>query len=331
MKNLLLTDFVVDKDWVFLKHLGESDWICIGKQSTRLHDSFLKNLVRYAIYFIFPLQFVFKRSCYGKIVAYQQFFGLNFAFWCRVFHLKKRNDLTVMTFIYKKKLGRAGLLYHKYMSYVVTSQYIDRFICFSKEECAYYANLFGVDKSKFIFCPLGKEEPLVKDVKDEGYIFATGLSNRDYDFLVDALKYTDYRCVIACDAYKLKDCPANTSVLNNCYGESMLNLMAHCHCVVVPLKDLRISSGQLVVLQAMSLGKPVICTHADGIIDYVENEVTGYLIDNKKEQLLSALHRLYEHKGDYDAIAKNARVSYLNNFTVEAMFRRIAHVINIAK
>lgn len=168
------------------------------------------------------------------------------------------------------------------MSYVVTSQYIDRFICFSKEECAYYANLFGVDKSKFIFCPLGKEEPLVKDVKDEGYIFATGRSNRDYDFLVDALKYTDYRCVIACDAYKLKDCPSNTSVLNNCYGESMLNLMAHCHCVVVPLKDLRISSGQLVVLQAMSLGKPVICTHADGIIDYVRNEVTGYLIDNKR-------------------------------------------------
>lgn len=327
MKNVILTDFKVPSDWSFLKILGGESWEGKYCPTNRLNGSSMKKALRQALMFLFPLSLVLRRKQFGKIIAWQQFYGLNFAFWCRLLHLKKVNDLTVMTFIYKKKLGGVGLFYHKYMAYIVTSQYIDRFICFSKEECSYYADTFGVDVDKFVYVPLGKGAPEMRDTGDDGYIFSTGRSNRDYDFLVSALKGTNYRCVIACDSYKAK-CPANVSVLTSCHDDDMLRQMAHCHCVAIPLKDLRISAGQLVALQAMSMGKPVVCTSSDGIKDYVENGVTGLLVNNDKESWMAALQQLYAPDGCHAEMSKNAGDIYRRTFTEEAMYRRISNVVN---
>ena len=321
-KNIVIFDKVVDSDNLFLRKLNEHEsWVSKSKKTNHLHGGILKNIIRFIWYFIFPLEFLIQRKKYNKIIGWQQFYGLNFAFWSRLFHLKKHNDLTVMTFIYKKKNSFLGILYHQYMSYIVSSIYVDRYICFAKEECKYYSDLFGVNINKFIYVPLGEPKVEVASKADDGYVFATGRSNRDYNFLVNSLKDTDYTLKIACDTfyYRKND---NIVVLNDCHGQDMYTLMARCHCVIVPLKDLKMSSGQLVVLQAMSLGKPVICTKSDGIKDYVEDKVTGILIDNKKEQLLTALNCLYADNVVYKNMSEKAYQSYCENFTEEAMFER---------
>ena len=105
MKNVILTDFRTHQNWAFPQILGKDNWDAYGKITNHLHGSLIKTLLRYAIYFLFPLKLVLQRKRYGKIIAWQQFYGLNFAFWSRLLHLKKVNDLTVMTFIYKKKSG----------------------------------------------------------------------------------------------------------------------------------------------------------------------------------------------------------------------------------
>lgn len=326
-KNVVLFDKEIDSNNLFLKKLNEHGcWIAKSKRTNHLHGGILKNIFRFAWYFLFPLCVVLQRKKYDKIIGWQQFYGFNFAFWSRLFNLKKNNELIVMTFIYRKKDGAIGKLYHKYMSYIVTSAYIDKFICFAKEECEYYSELFGLNNDKFVFVPLG--ESMFSDVSlsDEGYIFATGRSNRDYKFLVDALEGTNYKLTIVCDTFQYGS-NSNIVVLNDCYGTDMLKLMAKCHCVVVPLKELKMSSGQLVVLQAMSLGKPVICTKSDGIKDYVEDGITGILIENRKEQLLSALNCLYTNSETYKSMSEKARKAYNENFTEGAMFERITNVI----
>ena len=326
--NAILIDFKNERNWAFLNFLNNENWVSIVKQTNHLHGSVKSTIIRFFWYFIFPLKIVLCRKRYNKIIGWQQFYGLNFAFWCRLFQLKKLNDLTVMTFIYKRKSGILGLMYHKYMSYIVTSKYIDRFICFAKEECEYYSELFGVDRSKFIFVPLGKGMPELKKKDDEGYIFATGRSNRDYDFLIQALANTHYKCMIACDTYKRNELPSNVIVLNDCHGEKMQILMAKCHCVAIPLKNLKMSSGQLVSIQAMSLGKPVVSTKSDGIKDYVMDGITGFLIENQQEQLLSALDKLYAQDNTYKNMSENSLASYKNKFTEGAMYRRIANLVN---
>ena len=188
--------------------------------------------------------------------------------------------------------------------------------------------MFGVDIGKFVYVPLGKKVSDTLDVGDDGYIFAAGRSNRDYDFLLDTLNGTNYKCIIACDSLHLKNSPVNVSVLNDCYGDDMQRLMARCHCVAIPLRDLKFSSGQSVALQAMEMGKPVICTSSDGIKDYVQNGVTGLLVDNDKDSWLAAIDQLYAPDGCYKEMSKNAKKVYLNNFTEEAMLQRIGRVVN---
>ena len=52
-----------------------------------------------------------------------------------------------MTFIYKPK----GRLYHKFIGYALSSTYVDKIICFSKEECKYYSDLFNIERKNLNF------------------------------------------------------------------------------------------------------------------------------------------------------------------------------------
>ena len=266
------------------------------------------------------------RKHYGRIIGWQQFFGLNFAFWCRLLHLRKVNDVTVLTFIYKRKNGFAGKLYHKYMSYIVNSKYIDRFVCFAREECNYYAQMFGTGRERFVFIPLGIAPVQCNDCSDEGYVFATGRSNRDYDFLTRVMQGTDYKCVIACDNFTKSADADNVTVLDNCFGNSMIDAMAHCRCVAIPLKDANMSSGQLTILQAMSLGKPVICSDVAGIKDYVENG-SAMIIANDVDAWRRALQSIGSDTQYAARLSEKAQALFHSKFTENAMFERISRAI----
>lgn len=327
--NTILIDFKLKPNWQMpevLASVTHEPWIVEQCRTNHFHGGRVASLRRMLWYFLFPLQVALRRKRYCRIVAWQQFFGLNFAFWCRLLHLRKVNDVTVLTFIYKRKHGFAGAFYHKYMSYIVNSKYIDRFVCYSREECDYYAQVFGTGRKRFVFMPLGIAPIELADCSDEGYVFATGRSNRDYDFLTRVIQGTAYKCVIACDGYTKPIGVDNVTVLDDCFGESMLEAMAHCRCVAIPLKDATISSGQLVILQAMSLGKPVICSDVSGIRDYVQNG-SAVMIPNDIDEWRNALHRIFSDDGFAINLASSAQTLFKSRFTEIALFERIARAI----
>ncbi len=106
--NVILTDFKPNEKWDFLTILNEisgQEWDVEYKKTNNLHGHRFANLYRLLLYFIFPLKILLKSNRYNKIIGWQQFYGLNIAFFSRLFHLKKKNELYVMTFIYKKKKG----------------------------------------------------------------------------------------------------------------------------------------------------------------------------------------------------------------------------------
>ena len=327
--NSVLFDFELKSEWKFTKELESitaEKWEAVECRTNQYHGSRLATFIRFFWYFFFPLKIVLQRSKWDKIIAWQQFYGLNFAFWSRLLHLKKKNHLTVMTFIYKRKSGIVGNLYHTYMSFIVRSKYIDKFICFSKEECEYYPVLFGVSKDSFVNLPVGIEPLDSVDKKDEGYIFATGRSNRDYVFLVKVLQGTNYECQIACDTIPTGVITSGINILSDCHGDEMIQLMAKSHCVVIPLKDTHVSSGQLVILQAMALGKPVICTDADGIRDYTSTDTT-IMIPNDEGRWKESLHLLYSNKDLYTKLSSSSYKRFKENFTAQVMYRNIANFL----
>lgn len=313
-----------------LGEITKENWSTAKCVTNTFHKGMLDSLKRFFMYFMFPLTIVIRRNNYDKIIGWQQFFGLNFAFWCRLFHLKKKNDLTVMTFIYNEKKGIIGTLYKKYISYIITSKYIDRIICYSKHECNYYAQLFNINAEKFIFIPLGIAPLKCTDTTNYGYAFAPGRSNRDYDFLAEVFDNTPYKCIIACDTLSAKSYPSNITILKDCTGEAMIDAMAHCHCVAIPLKDLMISSGQLVALQAMSLGKPIICTCANGITDYATTD-SAIILKNNVDMWKQALHRIFSDHNFVKGKVDLAMQLFNNQFTEDTLFRNIAAVLSCKK
>lgn len=327
-KNIILVDFKKSYSWTFLKKINLYDEFKLGgvKTNTRFYHSRIGNISRLLIYFLYPLVFLFKRNKYNVILAWQQFYGINYAFFCRLLGLKKINKLYIMTFIYKKKKGYIGTIYHRYIRFAVKNKYVDRIICFSSAECSYYSQHLEIPKDKFMFIPLGIENKSDIIINKGDYIFSTGRSNRDYDYLVSAVSDTSYKIKIACDRYSLKSPKPNVEILNNCFNEDMLKLMANSFCVMIPLKDAEISSGQLVILQAMSLGKPIIVTSSTGVVDYINNNVNGFIIEKNPEALIKILESLKDNNL-YDFVSKNELKTFKNDYTLESMATNIRKLI----
>lgn len=298
-KNVILIDNDKEQMKEFkegIEKCSNQKWDFILEQTNKENNE----VIRYLKYFIFSLKIFLKRKKINSIVAWQQFYGIIFAFYCRVFHVKKINNLYICTFIYKDK-KRIKRLYYKFIKYAISSKYVDKIICFSKSECENYAKIFNIDKNKFIYLNLGIKKIDTKKYKTnskEKYILSCGKSNRDYNFLIDALKDTKYNVKIICNNLK-KESMKNIQIYNNTFGEEYFKMLANCYCVVIPLKDKKISSGQLVLLQAMQFKKPIIITDTVTVKTYVKNLDNGILIKNTKENLIESLEKLYTDKELY--------------------------------
>ena len=97
--HFLLTDFAPSSDWQFLKCLSsctQHNWKVLFAVSNKARKSSFYNILRIAVYFVFPLRVLLKYYRESVVIlAVQQFYGLDLAFWLRLFHMKKRSDIYI--------------------------------------------------------------------------------------------------------------------------------------------------------------------------------------------------------------------------------------------
>lgn len=60
------------------------------------------NVIRYLRYFTFPWKVFLHRKKYDCILGWQQFYAINFAFYCRLFQVRKTNKVVALNFTYKR-------------------------------------------------------------------------------------------------------------------------------------------------------------------------------------------------------------------------------------
>lgn len=272
--------------------------------------------------FFIGLKILKKRKEINNIIFLQQFFGICFAFWCKLFKVKKNFNVEIITFIYKEKKGLIGKLYKKFINFAVNSGYIDKIICFSKYEKEYYIKLFNTKIFKNI--NLGIEDlsnQYMNEYKKGDFFLAVGRSNRDYEFLKTNYNYSK-KLIILCNAIDSNVENKNIEIYNNVFGKDYLKLLSKCFGVIIPLKDVNVSSGQLVMLQAMMMKKPIIITKANTINDYVKNDFNSIIIDKTKESLDNAIMKL-ENEEYYEKLISNGRKFFMDNFTEEQMMNEI--------
>lgn len=336
-ENIILSDMPRDPSWDFLKGLKDEtgqNWVvknCVSNQGR----SFLYNIYRYFIYFWFPFGLFLTRNKYNMIVSWQSFYGVIFAFYCRLFKVRKKQFLLIKNFTYKPKgEGFLGRIYFKWMKYIVKSKYIDIFVCTSQTFCDYCAEVFDEDRGRFVYLPFGVEDFTKKLSREElnkkeNFILSIGRSNRDWDWLIECLADSPYELKIICDQLHKTDLPANIEILNNVWFEDSYRYLAKCKIAIIPIKDGKIGSGETVLLQTMSFGKPLIITAPSCLADdYVDDGETGLVVRKNKEELLAAIKRLYEDKSLYEKLSEQERTLYFSRHSIYRYGRYIGEVIN---
>ena len=154
---------------------------------------------------------------------------------------------------------------------------------------------YGMDVSRFRYIPLHTNihEPEWTD-GNEGYIFSAGRTLRDYTCLIEAIEALQIPVHIVCGVEDLKEMaiPDHVTLHREIDRKAYLDLLKGSTLVALPLKATERSTGQVVMLEAMALGKPVITTVAPGTSDYIQDGRNGRLLQAGDSQ---ALREAIEH------------------------------------
>ena len=333
-KNYIVVDFEPSstKAWNgfidVLKKETKEDWELYG---TRIKNEKFHSIGRYIHYFVLSWKLFLQRDRITNIIAVQQFYGLIFAFYCRLFHVKKITNVMVLSFIYNSKGGIVGKIYRKFIRFIVSGKYVDKLIVHSEHEVSYYSEILGIDESKLEFCLLGitndtdKYQTKKLEELENFFILSVGNSNRDFDFIEECLRGEEYPVKIYSDNVE-------ESVNKNIFYSKGISVsqyyeqLANCFCMVIALRDQNISSGQLVLLQSYAFGKPVIITRTKGCEDYIDESCVITINKNKKE-LLQMIKLLQEDREKYNMLCNNAVTIFQQKFSLEAMGRRLVKVL----
>jgi glycosyltransferase involved in cell wall biosynthesis len=169
---------------------------------------------------------------------------------------------------------------------------------------------------------------------EEDTICGAGAEMRDYPTLIEALRGTELRCHIASDhvriPYRLRlwdrrvpvDALSVPSDAKFSMGRKtpteLRDLYARSRFVVVPLLPSDSDNGINVILEAMAMGKPVICSRTRGQVDVIQDGVTGiYVPVGDPAALRAAMQSLWNDPKRAHAMGARARAYVEQHHTLE--------------
>jgi glycosyltransferase involved in cell wall biosynthesis len=153
-----------------------------------------------------------------------------------------------------------------------------------------------------------------------------GRSNRDFDFLIETWNEINESLVIISDTYQGVTKNPKITIKRNVTGEDQYPWVAHCKALILPIDDGRICSGDTVLLTAMSFAKtPIVTTPSTLAEMYIQDHINGILVKKNSSEFVSLINNLKEN--DLNKIGKNARNSFLENYSRESMGRTVMKAI----
>lgn len=195
-------------------------------------------------------------------------------------------------------------------------------ITVSRGELRTVAERFDIPAERLRFVPL---QCTLMDPHDagisEGYVFSAGRSLRDYPTLLAAAHEIPAPIRIFCGRGDVipEPLPSNVTVERDVPRARYLDALARCSVVALPLKNVLRPTGQVVMLEAMGLGKPVVATRQTGTVDYLRHGETGLLVEPQDPKALAAAVRhLLEHPEEARRMGRAALEDVRRYFSMRA-------------
>ncbi|MEP7116644.1 MAG: glycosyltransferase family 4 protein [Acidobacteriota bacterium] len=179
----------------------------------------------------------------------------------------------------------------------------------------------------------------------EDVICAVGAEMRDYPTLFAALEGTELPCHVAADRVRVpgrlrlikdrrvrvQDLLVRPNPHLTIERKSLLelrDLYARSRFVVVPLLQSQSDNGITVILEAMAMGKAVICTATAGQVDVIEDGVTGLFVPvGDAAALRAAMVGLWNDPERARAIGARARARIERHHTLERFCTNVSAAI----
>ncbi len=298
-------------------------------ESDMLDEGFMRDRVpawRRMLYRLVPapldqvLEAYIIRNRYDAVVTWAERFGLPFALLLKLTGSKTPN-VTLNSWISGRK---------KAMLMKLTHTHISRILLWSSVQKEYAVKQLGVPETKISFIRKFADQRFWRPMPGEtDTICSVGMEMRDYPTLIRALSGLDIPCHIATGLNKGKlystvsaigemgELPANVTVGKR-YNTELRDLYARSRFVVIPLLQTDTDNGLTCMLEAMSMGKAVICSRTRGQVDILQDGVTGIFVpQGDVAALRAAIVRLWNEPGLAEAMGRKGREFIERRHTIE--------------
>lgn len=162
-----------------------------------------------------------------------------------------------------------------------------------------------------------------------GYVFSAGRTGRDWEVLAKAAARCGARFVGVMSRQEAERTafPPNFTVHADIPHDRYLDLLKRARIVVIPLQVHAYSSGQVALLEAMALGKPVVCTKVLGTEDYVQHGSNGLMVPPGDDAaLIAAIDSILGDSRVESEIAAGALETVRREHTFERYVSRILRI-----
>jgi glycosyltransferase involved in cell wall biosynthesis len=272
----------------------------------------------------------FIRKRYDVIVSWTDVHALLFGLLLKLTG-KRYPNIALMFWISKPKKAALLKRVHKH---------IDIIILWTSTHKEFAIKKLGIEPSKIRFIPYYVDEKFWRPLPaEQNLICSVGVEMRDYPTLIEAMRKLDMRCHIAAGAsrgiiydtvkaiYNCGPIPSNITV-GKLEPLELRNIYASSRFVVIPLLPSDSDNGLTSILEAMAMGKAVICSRTKGQIDVIRDGVTGIFVpQGNPEELRKAIKYLWDNPSIADKMGLEGRKQIETNNSLEKFVNSIRNII----
>ncbi len=230
-----------------------------------------------------------------------------------------------------------------FFDWLRVASHVDTFLVYSSAQKQIIETRFGVPAERVVLIPFQVDtqfysaEAAAAAPSEESQavgplplICAVGLERRDYRTLLRAVDGLPVRLVITASSAWSKQVntaegetiPSNVTVRTFSYA-GLRQLYQDAAFMVMPLLDVDFAAGVTAILEAMAMGRAVICSRALGQTDLVSDGETGVYVDvGDVEQLRAAITRLLDDPAEAHRLGHNGRTLVRERMSLERYVER---------